>query len=469
IGCLIAALVLGEGFLFFTKLPPTVERSPQAIVLLIDTSGSMDGGKLQEVKTAATQFVQRQDLRRNQLAVVGFGSDVQVGTPLTSDRRRLEDAIAILNDGGGTAMDLAIDGAALQLESTRLPKNVLLFTDGQPNDESETLEIAEAARAYNINLVAVATGDAEIDFLAQLTGDRNLVFYASSGQFEQAFRAAETAIYNRQLVESNETGNYGLVYGTLRIGGWTGFLALGTSLALIVGQNHYLHRRLLSPKDGTLGTIGGLAAGMIAGAIAQLIFLPLSTISLLEMIGRLVGWTILGVLVGGGMSFFVPNLKFNRGVLGGGIGGILGAIAFLVTASVLNAIAGRLIGALILGFFIGLMIAWIEQISRKAVLIVHWTEREKTTISLGEKPILLGSSQDSHVYLRKDQGYPPITAKIYTEADKIILEFDSDYARQKSMKITKQELPDGAKRKLGNLILEVSQNPNSLAYQKTKK
>jgi Ca-activated chloride channel homolog len=58
VGCLGAATIFGEVFLLLTKLPPTVERSPLAILLLIDTSGSMnENGKLGEVKAAAQACV----------------------------------------------------------------------------------------------------------------------------------------------------------------------------------------------------------------------------------------------------------------------------------------------------------------------------------------------------------------------------------------------------------------------------
>ena len=53
VGCLIAATLMGEIFLALTKLPPKIQHSPQAVVLLIDCSGSMDGDKLREVKSAA--------------------------------------------------------------------------------------------------------------------------------------------------------------------------------------------------------------------------------------------------------------------------------------------------------------------------------------------------------------------------------------------------------------------------------
>jgi Ca-activated chloride channel family protein len=79
------------------------------------------------------------------------------------------------------------------------------------------------------------------------------------------------------------------------------------------------------------------------------------------------------------------------------------------------------------------MIAWAEneQLSTQAYLLVRWTPSEQTKILLGRKPVLLGSSANAHVYLRQDQGYPLVTAKIYQEGETVVLEFDQDYRRTK--------------------------------------
>ncbi|MEA5470379.1 MULTISPECIES: vWA domain-containing protein [unclassified Spirulina] len=463
LGCLIAALLFGEGFLALTKTTPSFFRPAQAIALLIDCSGSMDGDKLQEAKNAAIQFVQRQDLTKDQFTVLGFGSDVHLGTPLTSDPYTLETAIANLSDGGGTMMDIAINAAADQLQFAEENRHLLLFTDGIPGSQgtdaieeaNKTLTAGMTAKNNNINLIAVATGDADVNFLTQLTQDRDRVFYASTGDFDRAFRAAEEAIYGKQLVESEDGGNYPLLYSLLRIGIWTGLLAIGTSLSLILGQNHYLHRRLLSFNEGILGFLGGLGAGVAAGAIGQLIYAPVASFPPLAVVGRVAGWAILGTLVGGGMSFFVPNLKSSRALLAGLLGGIGGAMGFLLAAGAMGDIVGRLLGAAILGAFLGVAIALIEQLSREAWLVVHWSPVEQTKISLGDKPVILGSSQDAHVYLRKDKGFPAITATIFTEKDKIIMQFDDKMRELKSMKKLRHELNDGDRRKLGDVLLEV--------------
>ncbi|MEY3067308.1 MAG: hypothetical protein RLZZ532_4100, partial [Cyanobacteriota bacterium] len=282
-GCLGAATIFGEPLLQLTKISPKVDQSPLAIVLLIDTSGSMnDDGKLREVKTAAQAFVERQDLSENRLAVFGFGTNVQAAASLTDNKPTLEEAIAQISDGGGTNMDQAILAATQELQSTPQRRNILLFTDGQPGfaganlnrEQAKTLEAMRTAASQNINLVAVATGDADTNFLAQLTGDPSRVFYVNSGDFDQAFRQAEKAIYSSQLVESGPTGNYSVIYSVLRIGGWTALLAIGTSLALIAGQNYYLRRRLLTPQQVGMGVAGGLMAGLVAGGVGQLLFIP---------------------------------------------------------------------------------------------------------------------------------------------------------------------------------------------------
>lgn len=461
LGCLMAALLLGEPLLALTKLPPSTETTPQALVLLLDTSGSMSGGRLREVKTAASDFVQRQTSQDNEFAVISFASSSRVETALTTNKNQIEQSINDLVEGGSTAMASGLDLATTELESTSLAKNILLFTDGIPNSESNTLQVAQQVKADNINLIAVGTGDAEVNFLEEVTGDSDLVFYAGSNNFDQAFQDAADVIYSEQLVESSPSGDYGLVYSALRIGSWTSLLALGVALALIIGQNHYLRRRLLSFKQGVLGTGGAIAAGLVAGGIGQLIYTPFAAIPTINLIARLSGWTILGTLLGGGMSFFIPNLRRDRALLGGAIGGILGSIGFIATANVTGDVIGRLVGAILIGFFLGLMVALIEQLSRKAWLVVSWTSNENTQISLGKEPITLGCAESDHLYLRQDQGYIPETAKIFTADNKIFMEYNPEYGERKGMKKLKHELKDGDKRKLGGITLEAKTSSDS--------
>ncbi|MFO5438874.1 MAG: VWA domain-containing protein, partial [Dolichospermum sp.] len=356
----------------------------------------------------------------------------------------------------GTPMAEGIDAALGELQTTALNKNLILFTDGVPDDPNLAYNSALVTTKTGVTLIAVATGDADISNITQITGERSLVFYSNSGQFEQAFRNAEAAIY-KQLVGSNSGENYSIIASVLSTGGWTAFLAMGISLALIMGQNRYMRLPLLTVRKGIISTFGSLAAGMIAGATGQIVFLPLSSIAGLEITGYIVAWVILGALVGGGTRFFVPNLKLKNALLGGIIGGGIGGSGFLITASIFGDVLGRLSGTSMIGFFIGLMIAWIEQkqLESQPYLLVNWTATEQTTYLLGTKPILIGSSLNVEIPLNASDGFTPITAKIFKEGENIIMQFDQEYAVRKNMKKTSQALKVGDTRKLGQITIEV--------------
>jgi hypothetical protein len=49
---------------------------------------------------------------------------------------------------------------------------------------------------------------------------------------------------------------------------------------------------------------------------------------------------------------------------------------------------------MIVGAMIGLVIAWVEQLTRKAWLTVYWTASQHSNINLGERPITVGGGKD---------------------------------------------------------------------------
>ncbi|MHC4731836.1 MAG: vWA domain-containing protein, partial [Planctomycetota bacterium] len=347
VGCLIAAL-LGEVFLGATR-PPAAKAAPppRALSLLIDCSGSMKGRKLKEVKQAAIGFAQRQDLKRDSIAVLGFDSRSWLATGLTHSPKTVEGAISVLTaENGSTAMDTGLEAAQLALHDASGERNLLLFTDGEPDTVRRTLRAAEACRAQGIRIVAVGTGHADTEFLARLTGDPALVFHAKAGNYGEVFQQAAQVIYGPgTIVESASEGGSSLEQKLLRSGGWTALLALGISLALIAGQNRQRRRRGVSLRQAFVAIPGSLVAGAAAGAAGQLIYQSAERFPSLELAARMAGWVILGALLGRGMALVVPNLKPRRALLGGALGGAVGAAGFLWAAGALSDIAGRLTGA----------------------------------------------------------------------------------------------------------------------------
>jgi hypothetical protein len=196
---------------------------------------------------------------------------------------------------------------------------------------------------------------------------------------------------------------------------WTALLALGLSLLLSVGQDHYLGR---SPLN--LGTIraglGGLIAGAVAGGGAQLLVQFLSMRSVggpLLTVLFVMSWLVLGWLLGRGIGLFIPNLKPGRAAIAGAVGGGIGVACFLAIAPHGETLS-RFAGATILGLAIGSMVALAEVIFRKNWLEVRFGGGEVRLVNLGDAPISIGS--DSRACAVWTPGAPPV-ALTYTLRD----------------------------------------------------
>jgi Ca-activated chloride channel family protein len=439
-GCLAGALM---GQLLLAATRSHVVAGAQAVCLLIDCSGSMRGSKLQEVKLAAADFVSRHGSQADRIAVVGFDNRAQRVCPLSDDTARLKRAIGGLTDGGSTAMDVGLRASAEEL--AELPpewhdssptRSILLFTDGQPDNAQATLAAASSCRSSGLRIVAIGTGDADTAFLEQVTGDPKQVFHVGSGDFAAGFKQAEKAIYGGSLVEA-AGGNESVLRTLVRTAAWGVLAACGLSLALVAGQNRYVRRAALTGSEAIAAGLGGAAAGFCGAVAGQLLYSVAAASASLPGIGllapitmplsRIVGWALMGMLAGWGMSWFVPNLGANRAALGGAIGGAVGGLAFLVAMHITGDFLGALVGAAILGAAIGVAVAWVEAAFRQAWLEVYYGGKEVITVSLGAKPVKIGSDNRAcQVYAR---GARPLAYQ-YTFSDGQVV--CVDFATEKS-------------------------------------
>ena len=478
--------------------PSSVITPTKAICLLIDCSGSMGGAKLTEVKRAASSFATRQDLARDRLAVLGFESSAHLVCDITGDLATIESGISQLSSKGGTGMAEGLRAAGQALSGTPHEQHILLFTDGMPDSKEATLTEAKRLRSHGIGIIAVATTDADRSLLTQLTGDRNRVMTVDLGSFDSAFRWADSVIRGGVVDHMSGPG------GIIRTTAWAACLAVFIALLLVVAQNAYLRRRLLPARSVFSVVAGGTISGALAGAtgeytysgIGVLTFFPRAWLwaggflligSLLgaalfvtrkierlsriawkrkliailvlslaasyfvveeltsgDALPRILSLSLLGALLGFGLTFCVPNLKKRRGTLGGLLGGVVAGSTFVWFSAAWGDTSGRLSGGLVLGLCIGCAIALIESIWRKASLEVVWGPGNSTMVNLGDRPVLLGSGPKCHVYL-KDA--PPVAASIRIENGRILYE-------DKNASST-EELADNAKKTYGALSVVI--------------
>lgn len=175
-------------------------RPPLDLTVVVDVSGSMDeDGKITFVRQGLDILV---DAMRDEdrLALVTYSNGADVAMPLTSvslNRRRMRDAVARLDAGGGTNLydglragyELALAG----YDSGRQTR-VILLSDGQPTVGITSVDsILAMSGSYNrqgIGITSIGLGTSfDIDLMRGIAeqGDGNFYFLENSGAVEEVF------------------------------------------------------------------------------------------------------------------------------------------------------------------------------------------------------------------------------------------------------------------------------------------
>jgi hypothetical protein len=272
---------------------------------------------------------------------------------------------------------------------------------------------------------------------------RKTAFYAVGGAIGAAI--AEIIAELSPLHDKSQTVFEAITYTAL----WMGLVALGISLGLVLAQNFSLRR---APSAMAIGKAAGIGAisGVIAGALAQILYgsfvggLPFA----IARIFQALCWGLAGLGVGFGVALFVPNYPKPRAILAGFLGGAIGGGVFVLLG--LTGIPGglaRVIGVAILGAAIGLTISAVEEMLREAWLTIIWSKNETSTVSLGEKRVVLGGASEADVRLPRSK-FPPVTAILTVENGKVML--DNKLNNQKIA------LPNGSKINIGKITIVVN-------------
>jgi Mg-chelatase subunit ChlD len=174
--------------------------SPVDIVLLVDSSSSMAGLKMEQARTAATSFVGLLDLRRDQAAVIGFDDQPRLRVGLTGDLAALRGAIAGLSNGSGTRIDRALQAALSELIGPRRkPGNqgvIVLMSDGAHNGPANDLRrAAQEARSLGALIYAIGFGaDVDLSQLTEIAGPERTYFAADGAALEAIYRQIAVGI-----------------------------------------------------------------------------------------------------------------------------------------------------------------------------------------------------------------------------------------------------------------------------------
>ncbi len=166
---------------------------PLALVIAVDTSGSMQGGALAEAKRSATSLAN--SLGTTDLAaLVAFADSAQLKQQLTASRPTIASAIAQLQAAGNTALyDAVAESARVAAASGYARRAVVLLSDGQEFGAKSSLSREQSlARAAEGGALFYAIGvGSQVDrqYLEELAS-------RSGGRYFAAAEAADVpAIY----------------------------------------------------------------------------------------------------------------------------------------------------------------------------------------------------------------------------------------------------------------------------------
>ncbi len=120
--------------------------SERDIVLVLDTSGSMDGTPIDETKKAANKFVDTILENDANIGIVSYSDDADVKSNFTKSKNSLENVINNLNTSGSTNMEAGLRSANNMLEQSQAKKKIIvLMSDGLPNEGLEGDELVSYA------------------------------------------------------------------------------------------------------------------------------------------------------------------------------------------------------------------------------------------------------------------------------------------------------------------------------------
>lgn len=216
---------------------------PINICLVLDTSTSMSGRRLDAVKDTAIQIVRAmkpQDI----LSIVTFNDRAEVIVPATRGQNltMLEARISIINTAGGTEILKGLMGGIHEINRNLTPayhNHIILITDGRTyGDEEKTIALAEEAGKKGISISCLGIGsqwnDDFLDALASKTGGSS-EFASNPSTIEKflknKFGQIKNTYANNVVLEYQTPDNVELRYA-FRLSPDTGSIPIEDSLKL---------------------------------------------------------------------------------------------------------------------------------------------------------------------------------------------------------------------------------------------
>ena len=127
------------------------------------------------------------------------------------------------------------------------------------------------------------------------------------------------------------------------------------------------------------------------------------------ILGRLVGWTLMGLMLGVGVGLASLSPKnIVKGAAGGWVGGFVGGVSFDLVGTLSNTgLFSRLIGLSLIGLMIGLFIGLVQELTKSAWLVSEAGRLKGRQFRLEGATAMIGRAEENAVGLFGDPGVQP--------------------------------------------------------------
>lgn len=271
-------------------------------VFVLDVSGSMQGRPMETLKKAVERYVETLQKQKGQesvsLACVAFSDNARVVSPPTKDRAAFLAEVRKMGPTGQTNMGAGLIQAKdiiVNPEFGGRASEVILVSDGKPNlplpDPLKPIkEVGADFREHKVTLYTVGAGsDYQRDLLehiAKMT-DRGEFFPADN--IDRLVSVFEE-IASRPVLSAQEP--LGMGY---RLAAW-GLVGLAIGLCLAIPRG--------TGRAFAFGAGGGVAGGFLAALLFSALMGLMGFVGITSgVLGRLLGFSLLGVSVGLGYTF----------------------------------------------------------------------------------------------------------------------------------------------------------------------
>ncbi len=141
-----------------------------SVALVIDTSTSMSGEKLDEAKKALTGFVDvlEESGLGDRIALISFANEAVRGARLGAGARSVRKAAAKLTASGATAIGSGLAQAQEELEGAPGRRVVVVLTDGEPTDGEAAMDVRGRLVTDEVEIIARGVQGANLGFLERL-------------------------------------------------------------------------------------------------------------------------------------------------------------------------------------------------------------------------------------------------------------------------------------------------------------